>query len=92
MPPNRCYWAECCKALEVDIRSTEQPLAGNCLRKQLLVAVEHRMIGTLVVVVVVEHRMVGILVVEVVVEHRKIGILMAVGVEGCTKSTARLYR
>lgn len=88
MPPNSC-WDEWCKALEVDIGSTEQPLAGNCLHKQLLlVEEEHRMIGILVVVVMVEHRMVGIL----VVEHRKIGILMAVGVEGGTTSTARVYR
>lgn len=90
MPPNSCCWEEWCKALEVDIGSTDQPLAGNCLHKQLLVVVEHRMIGILVVVV--EHRMVGILVVVVVVEHRKIGTLMAVGVEGGTTSTARVYR
>lgn len=88
MPPNSCCWEEWCKALEVDIGSTEQPLPGNCLHKQLVLVVEHRMIGILVVVVV-EHHMVGIL---VVVEHRKIGTLMAVGVEGGTTSTARAYR
>lgn len=85
MHPNRYRWEEWCKALEAGIGSTEPLLEGSCLHKQLQGAVEHRMIGILVVVVV-EHHMVGLL---EVVEHRMIGILMAVVVEGGTTGIAR---